>query len=453
MRPRDLPLRIQVLILSLSGIVVAQVLTLLVALALPLPPVFIYTLSDVAAVYLDPREGAAYDQPIAVRDVESPPFAGSTDPDDEALAATLARALDIDRDRIRLRTMPPPGFGGWTSATRAPPGLAAPDQAMAQSDLGLMTFQPIVQFKAALQLPDGRWRVIEPAAPTAFILRLAIWLVAGLVSTGPIAWWFAHRVTRPVKSFALAAGALGRDPRASALAEEGPAEVGVAARAFNDMQHRLQRYIDDRLGLLGAISHDLRTPLTRMHFKVERLPPDQRTGLLEEITYMESMIDQVLVFVRGVDDLTSRDKVDLTALVAAAVDDAADLGRAVTFEDRGDRILVQADSIAVRRVLDNLLDNAVKYGREADVSILLEPDEVRVLVNDQGDGLPEEDLEAVFRPFDRSSRPSTGISGVGLGLTTARSIARAHGGDVVLRRGPVGLQAELRLPLAAAREK
>jgi len=227
----------------------------------------------------------------------------------------------------------------------------------------------------------------------------------------------------------------------------GPAEIGTAARAFNDMQARLKRYIEDRTGMVGAISHDMRTPLSRIRFKLEAAPPSVKSAVLADVEQMEQMITSVLAFIRDASAGRPRERVDLRSILECLVDDAAQMGRNVSLED-GEAVTITADSLGLARLFGNLVDNAVKYGGEARLKVSIEADEAVVDIADSGPGLADSDLERVFTPFYRaeSARTLDG-GGVGLGLAVARSIARAHGGDVVLAASPEGLTARVRLPL------
>jgi len=253
----------------------------------------------------------------------------------------------------------------------------------------------------------------------------------------------------PLGAFSAAAERLGRDPSGPLLALEGPAEIGRAAGAFNLMQQRLKRYIDDRTAMVGAISHDLRTPLARIRFRVERVSPNVRAGILGDVTQMEEMISAVLIFIRDASEPGARERVDLRSIVECAVDDAALVGGDAVL-DPGAPTSVEVDPLGVQRVVTNLIENALKYGKSARVRVFTEGDESITEVADSGPGLAEDELERVFLPFYRAALARTlHKGGIGLGLAVSRSIARAHGGDVRLyKNGGEGLVAQLRLPLA-----
>ncbi|MBB3175858.1 ATP-binding protein [Variovorax sp. Sphag1AA] len=306
-------------------------------------------------------------------------------------------------------------------------------------------------FVAAVRLPDGGWATVQPVPepfPNAWQRRVLLWfLVAALIVT-PAGWWFSRRLVRPIAGFARAAEQLGRDPQAPVLALSGPAEVGRAAQAFNRMQSQLRSFVADRTAMIGAISHDMRTPLTRLRFRIEDAPDDLRAGMLDDVEEMEQMISSVLAFIRDASEPGPREHLNLASVVEDVVENAEFVGKNVRL-GHSEEAPVDVDAIGMRRVLDNLIDNAVKYGSEARVRLFVDGEDAVAEVSDSGPGLPEVELERVFQPFYRAPQArASGKLGSGLGLAVCRSIARAHGGDVQLKAGARGLVAQLRVPLA-----
>ena len=278
---------------------------------------------------------------------------------------------------------------------------------------------------------------------------MLLWFLIAAAIVAPAGWWFSRRLVRPITGFARAADQLGRDPAAPVLALEGPAEIGRAAQAFNRMQARLRSFVDDRTVMIGAISHDLRTPLTRLRFRIEDVPDDVRAGMLEDVEEMESMIGSVLGFIRDASVVSARERMDFASLVEDVVEQAVFVGKDVLLLQRTEHAQVEVDVIGMRRVLDNLIENAVKYGNQARVRLFTDGPDVVVEISDRGPGLPPDELERVFKPFYRTPQArSSRAAGSGLGLAVCRSIARAHGGDVVLKSGSHGLLAQVRVPLA-----
>jgi two-component system OmpR family sensor kinase len=305
-------------------------------------------------------------------------------------------------------------------------------------------------FTAAVRRPDGRWTVVRSSPepfPTEWQKRALLILAAGFVVVAPAGLLFARRITAPLKRFSEAAERLGRDPHAAPVSLSGPAEIGAAAEAFNNMQSRLKRYIDDRTATLGAISHDLRTPLARIRFKLEGAPPAVRDSVLSDVAQMEQMIQGVLAFIRDESTPRTREKLDLLSLVECVADDAAMVGGDVEIL-AGQPVTVEGDPVALQRMFVNLVDNAVKYGGQARLRVGRDDGHAVVDIADAGPGLSDEDLEKVFQPFYRvDAARNLDDGGMGLGLPIARSTARAHGGEVELTRAAKGLVARVTLPL------
>jgi signal transduction histidine kinase len=270
--------------------------------------------------------------------------------------------------------------------------------------------------------------------------------VLALLSLVAVRW-----VTRPLHLLAQAAEALGRDINHASLSESGPAEVRRAARAFNSMQERLSRYIGTRTSILAAMSHDLKTPITRLRLRAELLEqPDLHDKFVRDLREMENMVNATLGYMKGLDDREPLRPIDIRALVGALAADSEELNHPVHV--RGEPV----DSFigkpeGLKRCLQNLLDNATRYGRDVELQIEDNPEALTLYVRDSGPGIPEQELERVFEPFYRveaSRNASTG--GSGLGLSIARNLAQSMGGDVTLRnREGGGLEAKVVLPRAA----
>ncbi len=257
-----------------------------------------------------------------------------------------------------------------------------------------------------------------------------------------------YHVVAPLRLFARAAERLGVDVDAPPLPEAGPREVRQAARAFNEMQRRIGRFVEDRTQMIAAISHDLRTPLTRMRLRAEFIEGTEQQGkMLHDLDEMEKMISSVLSFARDAAADEPREVVDLTALLQSVCDDAADAGQEVEVKADG-RTALSCRPTALRRALTNLIDNAAKYGERARVELEKIDDQIVVCIDDDGPGIPESECEKVFEPFYRIERSrSRETGGVGLGLSVARTIIRAHGGDIeVVNRPEGGLRLRVNLP-------
>jgi signal transduction histidine kinase len=200
--------------------------------------------------------------------------------------------------------------------------------------------------------------------------------------------------------------------------------------------------------MVAAIAHDLRTPLTRLRFRAEAAPDEVRDKMAADIEQMDGMVRSALAFVRGETLSAEHVRLDLTSLVASVVDDLAEMGADVAFET-ATPVVVSGDPLALKRLVTNLTDNAVKFGGRARLSLELAGATATLLVEDDGPGLPNSELDRVFEPFYRPDPSrSSDAGGVGLGLSVARSIARAHGGEITLANRPEGgLRAIVRLPL------
>jgi signal transduction histidine kinase len=287
---------------------------------------------------------------------------------------------------------------------------------------------------AWVPLSDGVWLSATVAdlpvpGPGRIALRLA--LVASVVA--PISFWAARKLSSPLAAFAEAAEKLGVDGGAPPLREQGPRELRTATRAFNRMQERLKRFIDDRTRMLAAMSHDLRTPLTRLRLRAEFVEdPDQQRKMLAELDEMTAMIDATLAFAREDAKREEARRLDLGELVASVCDGAVDANADVTFE-AASRCEIFGRPIALRRAIANVIDNAIKYAGGARVRVAALGTEFVVEIDDDGPGIPESEHERVFAPFYRiETSRSRETGGTGLGLAVARSILHAHGGDIRL---------------------
>ena len=293
--------------------------------------------------------------------------------------------------------------------------------------------------------------VQDPAWFTDWRKRVLFGFAASLLLLGPVGLWFARELAAPFSRFSEAAERLGRDPDTSPLEVRGPAEVAKAAAAFNLMQDRIRRYVRDRTVMIGSVAHDLRTPLTRIRFRVEEAPKSVRDKINADIDEMEAMIAATLAFVRDASTLVAREPIDLAHLTARMVEDMRAIGTEVTL-DSAQPAPISGDPIALRRVIANLIANAAKFGSRARVHVSASANQAVLEVDDDGPGLGEADLERVFEPFVRiEASRSRETGGAGLGLAVCRTLARAHGGDATLINLPQGgLRARLVLPLAVS---
>lgn len=308
-----------------------------------------------------------------------------------------------------------------------------------------------VAFVAQVALADGTWATFEHGLarePFAWPYKLLLTLGVLLVSVVALALLAVRWLTRPLATLGKAAEELGRDIDRPPLPESGPVEVQRAAQAFNAMQQRLQKFLRERAEFLAAVSHDLRTPLTRLKLRAEMIEDGaMRAKVLADVDEMERMTGAALDFLRGARSEERVQPIDVNALLESLQSDFEAMGHEVTLEGAAASPFPGRPT-ALRRCLSNLIDNAVKYGRAARITASDAPAALRITVSDRGPGIPETELERVFEPFYRLERSrSRETGGTGLGLSIARDIARRHGGELTLRnRTGGGLEAVLTLP-------
>ncbi len=308
-----------------------------------------------------------------------------------------------------------------------------------------------VFFVAQIALHDGTLVTFDSylsPQEAAMPLRLAATLLVLLGSVIALSLIAVRWVTRPLSALATAAEKLGEDINRAPLPAGGPAEVRRAAKAFNTMQQRLSRFIADRTRMLTAMSHDLKTPLTRLRLRSEMLEDETlRAKFAKDVEEMESMVAQTLDFMRDARTDEPVQPVDVMALLESLQTDYQDTGHTVEIAGGAARPLPGRPQ-ALRRCLTNLLDNAIRYGRRARIEVQDGQAQITIRVLDEGPGIPQEELERAFEPFFRGEASrSRETGGTGLGLGIARNIARAHSGELILRnRSAGGLEAELSLP-------
>ena len=293
------------------------------------------------------------------------------------------------------------------------------------------------------------WRIRLAVDEPRNILPQLLWLTVISVLISAIAFVAVRLATQPLDVFASAAERLGLDVNAEPMSEKGPSEVRRASLAFNTMQMRVKRFISDRTQMLAAISHDLRTPITRLRLRAEFVDDDQqRDKMLHDLNEMETMIAATLTFAR--DDAANEPatNVDAAAIIAALCSDHADAGRPVTYSGP-DTFDLLARPLALKRAIDNFVDNAVKYGKSAHVEMVPGFGELAVYIDDEGPGIPLHERERVFAPFTRlETSRSRETGGTGLGMTIARNAIRSMGGDVELINLPQGgLRVKVTLPV------
>ena len=308
-------------------------------------------------------------------------------------------------------------------------------------------------FTASLVLPDGNWLNVAVAPPPgappwgwAFVMTFLL----SALGIAAVAVLMGRRIAKPMRGLAAAAGRFGRGEAVEDLPEAGPSETRETVRAFNRMRRRLDRYVRDRTAMLAAISHDLRTPITSLRLHAEFVEDaGTKAKIIDALDEMQRMAEDTLAFIREDMHREETQTVDLHALLDSVATDLVELGHEIAVADSG-RVLVACRTVSLRRALRNLLENGAAHGAQATARIDRDGSGVRVAIEDEGPGIPEDDLERVFEPFVRlEASRSRDSGGSGLGLAIARSIVRGHGGDIRLEnRAEGGLRTTVNLPVA-----
>jgi len=307
-------------------------------------------------------------------------------------------------------------------------------------------------FHIQIRLNDRSWIIFERGVDRALFnwpIKLLSVLVILLLSVIVLSYFAVKSLIQPLKQLRDAAEGLGKDILQQPLPENGPIEVQQTAKAFNTMQRRLRRYIDDRAHILSSISHDLKTPLTRLRLRAELLDDDeQRDKTLTDLDDMEMMVNATLDFMRGIANNEKNQAIDINALLESLQADAQELGHHIVLKGNANDLYF-GKPVALKRCIENLLNNAVRYAHNVVMAVKQQSDSLIICICDDGPGIPESDLSQIFEPFyrlEKSRAKHTGGTGLGLGI--ARNIARAHGGDIVLfNKESGGLCADVQLPL------
>ena len=308
-----------------------------------------------------------------------------------------------------------------------------------------------LDLEVAVPLADGQWLFFAtnlPSGNAGFSYQYLVSMLVMALFIVAISVWAVRRMTAPLATVAQAADRLGRDVNAPPMPESGTIEMKQAAHAFNAMQTKLRALIENRTRMLAALSHDLRTPLTLLRLRAENVDnTEERDKMLATIADMDSMIGATLNYAREQAADEPRRATDVTALVQSVTDDMADAGLDVTMTQSAP-VSIDCQPAALKRALTNLIENAVKYGQRARVSLSAQPQTVEIAVEDDGPGIPADQLAKVFEPFYRvESSRNRDTGGVGLGLAIARTVVEAQGGTLTLaNRTPNGLRAVIVLP-------
>jgi signal transduction histidine kinase len=314
--------------------------------------------------------------------------------------------------------------------------------------------RPLVPYMLAVQLNDGSWLVFSVMNRTwgmPWVDRWAMWLCFLAASITIVTWFAARQFSKPIERLAGAVRQFGLNPRAPPIAETGPRELQEVVKTFNAMQAQIQKFVAYRTMMLAAISHDLRTPLTRMRLRGEFIDDqEQQARLFRDVDEMQNMIDEALAFFR--DDATAEATTtfDLPHVLLTIANDYADQDIDIAYAGPVHAVY-RGRPFALKRAFTNLIDNAAKYAKSPEIELSCEDTALVVAIRDRGPGIPADAIDNVFRPYyrvDKSRNRSTG--GVGLGLTVAQAIVQGHGGEIILKNRPEGgLEARIELPVAA----
>ncbi len=304
---------------------------------------------------------------------------------------------------------------------------------------------------AAFEFPDkstSTFHAVLPIKNSLFSETIMLYLLALLFVGLVLAWYYIVRLVSPIERLASAAEAIGIDINASPMNEEGSMEIRVAARSFNLMQLRLQRLIQSQTEMFAAISHDLKSSLTRLKLRVELLSnPREQKGINRVVDDMSQMVHSIVEFVRGCSSTEVSRKVEICALVESLCDDLKEEGFAVSFSSKVDSTVLYCRPVALRRGIQNIINNAIQYGHFAEVSIVDSDSILTINIKDGGPGIPEDNFDDVFKPFfrlEKSRNKKTG--GLGLGLSITQNIVHLHGGKMVLcndKDGGVNVKVQL----------
>jgi signal transduction histidine kinase len=313
--------------------------------------------------------------------------------------------------------------------------------------------------RIAVQLSDGAVvsaRIASAPAILSFGGPIFVTLLFIALCVSLLSFWAARALTEPLRSFAKAAESFRPDSELAPLPERGPDEVRAAARALNRMRERVKDLVEGRTRMLAAVSHDLRTPITRLRLRSEFIDdPALRTQTLDELAHMSSMVESVLVYLRGGEPREPATMIDVATSVQTICDQFADMGNDIVYEGP-DRLAIEGFPEEIRRAVTNLVDNAVCYGTKVLVQLIADPFTVSIAIQDDGPGILAIDREAMQQPFVRgdAARGMNGRTGFGLGLSIATAAVEIHGGRLeLLDRVPSGLIARITLPRWQSRTK
>ena len=443
----------------LPGVGASSLLDQALRIMLP-PPPFLTMQRDwlIEAVAREARApaGAAHDAEadafLEFRSAVAPPFeqGGQGTEFARGLRVSLAQALGQPERDVRVWADTFSEASWELSANTAAVIIPKLPMLLTAEELASNRSSVLGRLEIAVRRDDGRWLVVEARRTIDarwHYMRTVLTAMGNILILAIFSIWMARSVVVPLTRLANAAERLGRDREPTLIGDMHLPEFVAIANTFNAMQLRLKRFVDERIQMLAAISHDLRTPLTRLRLLAEYVEDeDQRTQLRSNVAEMETMVTDALAFMREEASQEPMETVDLAAMLISLADTHHDLGDDVLYEGP-DHLDIRCRPVAIRRAFANLIANGCKYGEA--VHIVLEAEEgwASIAFRVRGPGIPPEDAERAFAPFVRlESSRGRETGGTGLGLTISRDAVRSHGGEIGFERNGGGFTVRVRLP-------
>ena len=376
------------------------------------------------------------DSPLLRSAVSDAPVASSRNPSADKLVAQIRQTLGSNDLREIRAVLSPIAMNPNGMMSSMPDTMLPMHETMQQ-----LHIEP-VRLDVSIRLNDGRWLNVEtmfhrPQVQWSPTTVFSILSMAGAVAL--IVLIVVRQIVKPMEALAQGAERVGRGMEIAPLPLSGPREVRDTVEAFNRMQARLTRFLNDRTRLLAALGHDLRSPLTAMRIRLELLEESEDVRRLKALVEdMQHMVETTLAFARGALHSEPAVEVNLTDMLFELVEDFR-LSQATLSLTAPDTVTIRVRPTSLRRALRNLIDNAIRYGTAAEIVLENTKEEIQIVIADRGPGIPEEQMETIFEPFVRLERSrSRDTGGVGLGLAIARTIVQAHGGEIALSNRPDG---------------
>jgi two-component system OmpR family sensor kinase len=418
---------------TIAGITAFSVIAISVTVRPPYSPVSVYEMTRIV-------RGQTLVQPPrkVVKQGRVPDAPASEHESERVISRLLASRLDLPLENVRVHL-------------RSDQGRAATIVSEARL-YGDTAANPVLYggFTIFVRQPDGSWAVFRRVVDYWQARSLRFWRYGtyylSILVVLLLAMLFSSRLTRPVRNFAKIVDRIGAGLDDAPMPVVGPTEIRQAAVALNEMQARIVHFVEERTVLIGAIAHDLRTPLSNLRFRIANADAATCASAEEEILRMEQLISSTLDYVDGEGRPMVTEPVDVGSLLQTLTDDYRDRGEEVHLAGH-EQITIGGDLTRLRRLFTNIIENALKFGNYVDVAYHPDGEHVVIDIVDDGPGMAGEDLTRAFDPFFRGERSrNRNTGGIGLGLAIAESAARAHGGTIELRNLEGGFHARVRLP-------